>query len=1272
MHFKLILTTVLSASALFASAQADLKPDFVIPSNPSGIIIHKISDNGQWGLCEIANQDYGSIEPLGGYIVNLNTMDELDISDDSGFSSVQDISNDGNIVVGSANTVPAYWSRQSGKWTKLPVPQGYVSGVVKSITPDGRYAVGYVNPVQDIYKEYPVMYDLSTGSLMDIPGIPTKDMQNMDQKQNRFEYISADGRYVLGTLSISYMLPISVCSYVYDVQTHTYTMLGFDENFDAPANQYGRWNSWAENMLFIQFPSMSCSGEWITGQSYMAVPIDGSEYCDEYYSSFRYNVLTKEFELYPESDFSGVTVSNSGTVFAATPAESTYCYSYVHAGKYNVSFDQIFKQVYGVDLKELTGFENSGKVVSVSEDGMTLVMMTSSDENYILRLKEPITEAAKRVDLLAEYVANPATGSILSSCGTFKLRFDRNVDVNKTKIRGITFAADDGSVSYTPMTTGGLTAEGSTVSVIFRSRDLEKDKNYTLTIPAGTIYIDGDKEYTNKEIVLHYVGRDKTPVTVVEAYPADGASVSTIDMSNNPLLLTFDAQLNMPTKKVGYMYRADDVEPTCELSLIVSGNQIMAYPLASQRLFKGIDYTVVIPENVVTDICGNGANEEIRLTYHGVYERQDDSQSDRILFSSDCSNYEGLLFYEGDHLNPASVPASWNFTQDNTPWYIVRSSEATSDMSLASHSMYSPAGKSDDWMVIQQTYLNDANCTLQFDAQSYLNSKTDRLKIYVYADADGYNSLTEDVVNKIRTEGVVVFDEVLSPGSSEEELEGDWQTYSVSLADFANKDVYIAFVNENENQSAVFVDNINVLRDLTYSISFDNNDRVINKENINISGSVQVVSETAQYNNISLELFDSQENLVDKIEDSNINLSKDNSYKFEFSNALPLEIGVVNSYSVKVTLDDNSSVIRGTIKNLSFAANKKVVIEEYTGRDCGNCPMGYLAFDYLAERYGDAVIPVGIHTYGSDPYGLGMAPYSQYLGLDAVGAPSARINRNPKISGPMIETSNGYSFSGGDDAQEQTWFDLVKAELEQPADLGIKFTSQVNDNAIDVNLDVRSAINSTDNAINVFAVLLENDLSLGYQVNYCSSYEAPIFGEWGKGGQYGTTTVRPFYVDDVARAVWGTTFNGTGGLVPATLDSRKVYSSTFSMPLPEAIANIDNCDVVVMLINSGTGEVINCNKGKLGETVGDLGDLSSIGAITADSNEIVMSVSSEKVNVNAEGMTRVQIYNLAGMLIGYAQGNDNVEIAMNGYNGLAIINVVTENGQSVSKKVYIR
>ena len=136
-------------------------------------------------------------------------------------------------------------------------------------------------------------------------------------KNKKIQFISADGRYIVGSLSVSYLMPVSLCSYIYDRETATYRMIGFTENDTAP------WTPQWKNLLFVETPSMSAGGKWATGSAYMVEPISGSEFGNEFRAAYKYNIASGEIEIFDgsgENDIIGSAILDDGTLLAQAPA----------------------------------------------------------------------------------------------------------------------------------------------------------------------------------------------------------------------------------------------------------------------------------------------------------------------------------------------------------------------------------------------------------------------------------------------------------------------------------------------------------------------------------------------------------------------------------------------------------------------------------------------------------------------------------------------------------------------------------------------------------------------------------------------------------------------------------------------------------------------------------------------------------------------------------------------------------------------------------------
>lgn len=1257
----LMAGALVAGISVSANAQANMAPEFINPMPGTDIVITDMSPNGKWMISETASTNDGDIRPKGGVLINLeNITDKYTISHSSGLAGVGGVTDDGSIVVGECQTKPAIWSKATQEWTMLPLPEGYTTGRLNAVTPDGHYAVGIVGQ-DNIYEFNAVCYDLTTKTIVELPNLPHIDMTNEDQKQNSLNAISPDGRYILGVLSYSYISPMATCTYVYDRQTSTHKFIGFNE----PSTPGGKWVGKVDGIHAVEGGFMSPNGEWVGGAAYMVKDIDGNSFGREYWVGYRYNIAQDKFEVYDgqyDTDVSGFSITNDGTLLAATPAVNPYSSMLVRSGNYYYNLSQILKQVYDIDFEAKTGYSVTGKPVEVSADGLTIAMLPSTAETYILRLKEPLTSVCSQIDLLGDYTVTPKQESVFSALTTLSINFGQPVSVVGNQNR-IVLLDESGKTVRNALK---ASAEASTITIGFRTTTLEPGKKYTVRIPAGMICLQGDEQVKSREINITYQGRANGPVKAISAYPADGHAFARLDMSTNPLMVTFDAELKAAENAKGYFYRTDNDEPEliCELNIACGSNQMMAYPTAGQYLYKDLGYRIVIPAESVTDLSGQGGNDELVFNYTGTYVREIPTDT-RYIFNEDGNITSNWMFHEGDHNQPIQKMIDWGFANgDGYPWFAVRDQESSDNWALVSHSMYSPAGQSDDWMCTTQLFLPDEKCVLTFDSQSYLKSKKDYLKVYLLATDDIFTSINETTAARFRKDGDVIYNELQSPGENEELLAGEWKHNVIDLAKYAGKNVYIAFVNENNDQSAVFVDNVTVVRDVKYAASFENPTRVINKDALNVKGAIAITSELDTYSSISLTLKDGQGNTLDQISETGLNLKNKDVYPFNFAKELPLAKGVENKFSVDLKLgDEDVETLASSVKNLTFEPQQSIVLEEFTGQGCPNCPRGIVAIDNLHRIYGDKFIPIALHCYAGDELGAGLHAYASFLSLN--GAPSGRINRGD-ITSPMLVVDGNYRFSAGetgDNAENLSWLDMAQREFEKQADAQISIVSAYDEDSKGFTVDctVKSALSMTGQNINLFAVVTEDNV-LTYQSNNNHTYENPDLGEWGKGGKYGQSTVYPYYASHVARNAYGTTYNGTGGYIPQNIESDKEYKATITGVLPSTVNVPDNCHMVVMMIDGNTNRIINADQVSLTGRSG-------VESVKTENTDITVTAVPSAVHVIATGDFVAEIYSLTGRLIASGSGNDMMELPTNGFQGPAIIRVTSGNASSVVKMI---
>lgn len=1159
-----------------------------------GAFVQQLSDNGAWAVAAGSSAE-NALFSDGARLVNVATGDVTDLKSgldaDTLFSiGAFDVSNDGSMVVGSLNERATLWKKETGKWSYLQLPKGCDRGRAVSMTPDGKRAVGIVGYSKDEFLESTAMWDLATGEIIPTPGLPEKDMAHLDQGQNRFTHISADGKMILGCMSVSYLPsgdnPGGITRYAYNVEKGTYQIIGFTESDTE------NWTPAIPNTLFIEEAFMSNNGMHVAGGAHIAEYSEGSDFPEEYVSPFYLNTGSNAFDIYKETTFKGQMVfciDDNGHLYTAGPYDNPYREWGVRTDGYHVNVAEVLQQLYGISLANTLGASHSGAPVSVDSEGRTFSVFVEKGTSYIVQFPACMGELAKQVNLLADFSVSPKAGAAISKLQKISITFTRPVEVTGER-DAVQMVDENGSPVYSSI---GFKAsdDSRSVQVTFRNGTLEAGKKYTLRIPANTIQIAGDASRRNAEINVNYEGRANAPVRFVSSQPEDGASLARIDASTSPLILTFDTQVLVGDAEArGELFREGETEAFAELLIQYGDNKVMLYPSTTQLLYKDAKYRVELPAGLVTDVTGNKdtGNEKVTLNFVGAYERAFESDNKEI-FSADFSSTNGLnlfLLYDNDKLTPSADAQAFGFADaSNYPWWVARDDNAN-DLCAASHSMYNPAGKSDDWMVTPQLHLPDMLCSLHFKAQSFKHDATDSLKVFVWENNEVYNTLSANLCERIRLEGKLLLKEKLSPGSNENMLAGDWKDYEVSLSEFAGKNVYIALLNCSDQGSLIFVDTLQVLHNIPFLVSIDSENMVVGKASVPVKGRVAIDSDEEVYDNISIDLLNAEGNKVDNITETGLSLKKGDIYNFAFEQELPLKNGIENKFTIVLRLNETENRIEGSVSNLLFAPEKRVVIEEFTGITCPNCPLGILAAEKIHGMFGERFILLGLHTYQGDPLGTGLDEYSSFLGF--TGAPQGMVQRKV-IAAPMVSEGNDYKFTSSN-PDTKLWLQLVQEELETPAIAELNAEAQLDEanSLINVTCATRYAIDAEKKNLKLFSAVLENGVR-AIQYNNLYGQTDEDLGEFAAGGIYGVATINPYIHDHVVRQVYGTSYNGAGGLLPANFEAGRYYEAKMALELPATTKDQNNLEVVMMLIDDNTNEIVNVVKVPVGTTTNGIG-----------------------------------------------------------------------------------
>lgn len=227
---------------------------------------------------------------------------------------------------------------------------------------------------------------------------------------------------------------------------------------------------------------------------------------------------------------------------------------------------------------------------------------------------------------------------------------------------------------------------------------------------------------------------------------------------------------------------------------------------------------------------------------------------------------------------------------------------------------------------------------------------------------------------------------------------------------------------------------------------------------------------------------------------------------------------------------------------------QRVLIEEFTGRMCVNCPDGAKAIHDIQEYYEGRVVAVSIHAgMYAMPVGLFTTDYRTEAGtayneyFAPQGNPAAMLNRNAH-DGLVVSTI------------KDKWMTYAIAELD--AEPLIEITPSCSYDA-----DTRTVTITTD--IEAFESMPAN-LNLQLQLTESNIVDLQLSQ---------TGIINDYVHNHVLRAA----INGTWGENLVSLPAGDTYTYTHTFTLDEAWV-AENCHVVAYAFDNTTKSVLQCNE----------------------------------------------------------------------------------------------
>lgn len=264
----------------------------------------------------------------------------------------------------------------------------------------------------------------------------------------------------------------------------------------------------------------------------------------------------------------------------------------------------------------------------------------------------------------------------------------------------------------------------------------------------------------------------------------------------------------------------------------------------------------------------------------------------------------------------------------------------------------------------------------------------------------------------------------------------------------------------------------------------------------------------------------------------------------------------LDQVTVDGPLDSDPSGMAPAESEGEFTRN--LLVDHGTGMWCNNCPQAEVYVNQLEHQYGDRVIMLNTHVNDA----LDNLDYWQELKWYDV--PRMMLNRIKATEGTNISKFHDYTEAPA------TFAVAAEANAEETAGpIGIKATVKVSENTDNASDRYRIGYVITGN-------FHEPDNMEFLQKNSCILPTGEVY-------YFLPERIMPalMYYDDVTLTS-ESAFTGIGNSLPESLATGEEYEFTMSVALPELLADAKKARAVVFVIDTESGEIMNCAQTQVG------------------------------------------------------------------------------------------
>ncbi len=248
--------------------------------------------------------------------------------------------------------------------------------------------------------------------------------------------------------------------------------------------------------------------------------------------------------------------------------------------------------------------------------------------------------------------------------------------------------------------------------------------------------------------------------------------------------------------------------------------------------------------------------------------------------------------------------------------------------------------------------------------------------------------------------------------------------------------------------------------------------------------------------------------------------------------------------------------------NTATSGFRKILVEDYTGHRCGNCPRAAEKLEALELQYKDSVVGMAVHAgtqfappklpeYPDDFRTDAGTDWDTYFGPSAAGLPKGMINRTQ----PYVQAW-------------QSWDGLVKTNLHKPQTVKMDITTYFDVSALLLNVDVKATFKSAfANDIKLVLAITEDSIP-GHQTDYNPPSWAIVIGD----------EVTNYVFNNLLRgsvnSSWGELLKAKPIAVNDTITKKTTCCKV-------TCANTKNVNLVAFVYDDVTKEVLQAEKIKL-------------------------------------------------------------------------------------------